>query len=247
VDRAVQSTDETPPSPTAGEATADRPDSATDPWTTVAELADDRQRPAVARVTATGWPGATPPVSPEDLFTSAQRHAARGFGHGRTTIVRTRHCSSLSCSSTWRRRPTSSGSTRRLVLKKNFDFLTLLRLAGAGKKYADRFELVLQARDGVAHVGTHGGAADEVTELLVCGATEILLPMNRSLEESIADWTMPARALLDEHATKVHRVVQLRLSRMRDAFAQRFTGLTVMNAARSWALDVHPSSAHDDK
>jgi hypothetical protein len=137
--------------------------------------------------------------------------------------------------------------TRRLVLKKNFDFLTLLRLAGAGKKYADRFELVLQARDGVAHVGTHGGAADEVTELMVRGATEILLPMNRSLEESIADWTMPARALLDEHATKVHRVVQLRLSRMRDAFAQRFTGLTVMNAARSWALDVHPSSAHDDK
>jgi predicted RNA-binding Zn-ribbon protein involved in translation (DUF1610 family) len=95
---------------------------------------------------------------------------------------------------------------------------------GAGKKYADRFEVVLRARDGVAHIGAHGGAADQVAELAIRGAQENLHAMGRSLEEFFGDWVAPARALLDEHATKVHQTGQLRLSRARDAFAQRFAG-----------------------
>ncbi len=45
----------------------------------------------------------------------------------------------------------------------------------------------MQARNGVAHVGDDGGRADEVAQLAVQGAAEILGMMGRSLGELFGD------------------------------------------------------------
>lgn len=276
------STDEKTPSPAAGAADGDAPGDP-DRRPKIAKFADDKVDEgviaALARLIPTGWPSGTPPVNSQDLFASARRHAVRAFrarandDHQDAALQFGVMLEHLAKSHLVGFHPT-------LVLEKNFDLPTLLRLAGqgqlvkpghvlktiglrvalerigemqaggtpgAGKKYADQFELVLQARDGIAHVGAHGGPADEVAQLAIRGASEILRLMDRSFEEFFADWATPARALLDEHATKVHRIVQLRLSRARDAFAQRFAGLTDQERrAELAALDVHPSTAHDD-
>jgi len=114
---------------------------------------------------------------------------------------------------------------------------------GAGNKHADRFELLLQAPDGVAHVSVHGGAADQVAGLAIRGASEILQAKGRSPEDFLGDWLPPAHALLDEHARKVHRTVQLRLSWARDAFAQRGDGDLDTQSA---AVDVRAAIEADD-
>lgn len=98
---------------------------------------------------------------------------------------------------------------------------------GAGGTFAKRFELVLQARNGVAHVGDDGGLADEVAQLAIRGVEEILGMLNRTLDDLFVDYTAAARALLDEHSTAVHQQVSLRLARARQSFAEQFgqTGL----------------------
>jgi len=231
------------------------------------------------RLTATWWPSAAPPVNADDLYASAQRHAVRAFrarandDNGDAALqfgVMLEHLAKAYL----------VGLHPTLVLERNFDFPTLLRLAGqgqrvrpghvlktiglrgalerfgemeaagapgAGKKYADRFELLMQARDGVAHVGDPGAAADTVAELAVRGAVEILGKINRTQGMFFDDWSAPARALLDEHATKVHQLVQLRLSLARDAFTQRFSGLDEQHRdAQLTTLDVRPATVADD-
>jgi rubredoxin len=231
------------------------------------------------RLTATGWPSATPPVNAEDLYASAQRHAVRAF---RARANDDHHDAALQFGVMLEHLAKAYlvGFHPTLVLERNFDFPTLLRLAGqgqrvkpghvlktiglrgalerfgemeaggtpgAGKKHADRFELLMQARDGVAHIGAPGGPADEVAELAVRGAAEILDRTNRPHEHFFGDWAAPARALLDEHATKVHRLVQLRLSLARDAFALRFAALDDHErTAQLAALDVRPATVADD-
>ncbi len=231
------------------------------------------------RLSTTWWPSAAPPVNADDLYASAQRHAVRAFrarannDHDDAALQFGVMLEHLAKSYLVGRHPT-------LVLERNFDFSTLLRLAGqgqrvkpghvlktiglrgalerfgemeaagapgAGKKHADRFELVLQARDGVAHVGASSAAADAVAELAVRGAVEILDKNNRTHDMFFGDWSTPARALLDEHATKVHQLVQLRLSLARDAFTQRFSGLTEQDRdAQLATLDVRPATVADD-
>lgn len=234
---------------------------------------------AVGRLTATGWPSATPPVNAEDLLASAQGHAVRAF---RARANDDHHDAALQFGVMLEHLAKAYlvGFHPTLVLERNFDFSALLRLVGqgqrvkpghvlktiglrvalerfgemeaggapgTGKKHADRFEPVLQARDGVAHIGAYGGAADEVAELAVRGASEILRALDRTLEDFFGDWAAPARALLDEHATKVHQLVQLRLSLARDAFTQRFTGLDDQDRSLQLAaLDVRPATVADD-
>ncbi len=78
---------------------------------------------------------------------------------------------------------------------------------GAGSSFAKRFDLVLQARNGVAHIGDDGGLADEVAQLAVRGANEILQMMGRSIAELFGDYTDAAKSLLSEHSTKVQQLV----------------------------------------
>ncbi|MGY1829299.1 hypothetical protein ACI8AA_02595 [Geodermatophilus sp. SYSU D01180] len=96
----------------------------------------------------------------------------------------------------------------------------------AGRAYAKRFDLVTQARNGVAHVGDDGGAADEVAQLAVRGATDIAEKMSRGVYSVFGEYTAAAEALLDEHATVVHQTVALRLIRAMGAFKERFAGLS---------------------
>jgi hypothetical protein len=94
---------------------------------------------------------------------------------------------------------------------------------GPGKAFAKRFLVVTQARNGVAHVGDHGGRADEVAQLAVRGAHEILELMGRPLTDLFGDFTKAAEVLLNEHATTVQQLVALRLAQARASFAARFS------------------------
>lgn len=231
------------------------------------------------RLSATWWPSAAPPVNADDLYASAQRHAVRAF-RARANDDQDDAALQFGVMLEHLAKAYLVGLHPTLVLERNFDFPTLLRLAGqgqrvkpghvlktiglrgalerfgemeaagapgAGKKHADRFELLLQARDGVAHIGAAGTAADTVAELAVRGAVEILDKINRPHDMFFGDWSAPARALLDEHATKVHQLVQLRLSQARDAFTRRFSGLDKPDRdAQLIALDVRPATVADD-
>jgi hypothetical protein len=107
---------------------------------------------------------------------------------------------------------------------------------GAGRTFASRFDLVAQARNGVAHAGDDGGRADEVAQLAVQGAHEILSLMGRTLGDLFGDYTVPAEALRDEHATKVQQQVTLLVARARQAFAERY--VTTAEAPRVSQLDA---------
>ena len=231
------------------------------------------------RLSATWWPSAVPPVNADDLYASAQRHAVRAF-RARANNDEDDAALQFGVMLEHLAKAYLVGLHPTLLLERNFDFSTLLRLAGqgqrvkpghvlktiglrgalerlgemeaagasgAGKKYADRFDLLLQARDGVAHVGAPGAAADTVAELAGRGAVEVLDKINRTHDMFFGDWSAPARALLDEHATKVHQLVQLRLSWARDAFTQRFSGLDEQDRdAQLTTLDVRPATVVDD-
>jgi len=93
---------------------------------------------------------------------------------------------------------------------------------GAGKAFAARFERVLQARNGVAHAGQDGGWADEVAQLAIQGAEELLAMMNHQLKHVFGDYTAAAVALRDEHATKVRQQVTLLIARSKRAFHERY-------------------------
>ena len=95
---------------------------------------------------------------------------------------------------------------------------------------------VLHARNGVAHVGEDGGAADEVAQLAISGAQEILQLMGRALGDLFGEYTEAAEALLDEHASAVRQLVTLLLVRARTAFQKRFAGT---NQAQVSAIDRH--------
>jgi hypothetical protein len=95
----------------------------------------------------------------------------------------------------------------------------------AGADFAKRFDPLLQARNGVAHIGHDGGRADEVAQLAVQGAQAILAMMGRPLEELFGDYTAAAEALLSEHGTKVHQLVTLKVASAKRSFDERYADL----------------------
>lgn len=97
---------------------------------------------------------------------------------------------------------------------------------GAGVIFARRFDAVMQARNGVAHIGDQGGGADEVAQLAVRGADEILSMMGEDLHEVFGDYTDAAVSLLDEASTAVEQVITLRLGHARQVFATRVSDFT---------------------
>ena len=97
---------------------------------------------------------------------------------------------------------------------------------GAGASFARRFDVVLHARNGVAHVGDDGGASDDVAQLAVRGAAEVLQMMGRSLGELFLNYTGAAEALLDEHGTKLQRLVTLRVAQAEHHYRQQWSDLT---------------------
>jgi hypothetical protein len=113
---------------------------------------------------------------------------------------------------------------------------------GQGKTFAKRFDSVMQARNGVAHVGDHGGLADEVAQLAVRGAQEILDLMGRPLIELFGDFTAAAEVLLSEHATAVQQLVALRLAQARASFADRFSNA---DEGRLDAIDAVTTSSSE--
>jgi hypothetical protein len=169
--------------------------------------------------TATGWPSATPPISAEDLFSSAQRHAVRAF-RARASDDHPDAALQFGVMLEHLAKAFLVGLHPTLLLERNFDFPTLLLLAGqgqrvkpghvlktiglrvalerigemkargaqgAGKAFANQFDTVVQARDGVVHVGAHSGGVDDVAQSAIQAATEILRLMNRSDEEFFTD------------------------------------------------------------
>src|SRR4051812_22507216 len=84
-------------------------------------------------LTATGWPSSAPPVTVDDLFASAQRHAARAFrarahdDHQDAALQFGVMLEHLAKAHLVAIHPT-------LLLERNFDFATLLRLAGQGQR-----------------------------------------------------------------------------------------------------------------
>ncbi|SDN41947.1 hypothetical protein [Geodermatophilus sp. DSM 45219] len=233
---------------------------------------------AVAGVTATAtatvgtvWAGAASPVDSASLIASARRHAARGMRargagageHDDASLqlgIMLEHLAKAYLASL---HPT-------LLLERNFDFFSLVRLAGqgqgvkpghvlrtvgmhealvrvgtvratgnedAGRAFAKRFGVVLQARNGVAHIGEEGGVADQVAQLAVQGADEILTMMGQSLSDLFGDYTDAAEALRNEHATKVHQFVTLLVARAKDAFRERFADLGEEQNAELARLD----------
>ncbi len=229
---------------------------------------------ALALAEALTRAGATSPVTTESLMTSARRHAARGLRardqgeHDDASLqlgIMLEHLAKAYLASL---HPT-------LLLERNFDFLSLVRLAGqgqrikpghiiktvgmtdalvrigtlqatgneeAGRRWARDFNLVLQARNGVAHIGDDGGLADQVAQTAVRGAAEILGLMNRSLSELFADLTGAAETLLNEHATAVQQLVSLRLAQARARFAERYGPA---DEERLNALDTVTSASSD--
>jgi hypothetical protein len=93
---------------------------------------------------------------------------------------------------------------------------------GTATAFAKRFELVLEARNGVAHIGDDGGVADSVAQTAVQGADELLQLMGHSLDEVFGDYTAAARSLLDEHATAVHQLVTLLIARAKRTFNDQY-------------------------
>ncbi|NIH69925.1 hypothetical protein [Modestobacter marinus] len=106
---------------------------------------------------------------------------------------------------------------------------------GAGKTFANRFTLVFQARNGVAHIGDDGGLADEVAQLAVQGADEILVLMGRSLSELFGDFTSVAEGLRDQHGTKVQQRVALLVARAKQVFKERYGDLPAEQRATELA------------
>jgi hypothetical protein len=218
--------------------------------------------------------GAASPVTTESLLASARRHAARGL-RARDQGEHDDASLQLGIMLEHLAKAYLAGLHPTLLLERNFDFFSLVRLAGqgqrikpghllktvglsealvrigtlqalgneeTGRKWAKEFNLVLQARNGVAHIGDDGGLADQVAQTAVRGAAEILGLMSRSLSELFADLTGAAETLLNEHATAVQQLVALRLAQARARFAERYSPA---DAERLEALDTVTSASSD--
>ena len=95
----------------------------------------------------------------------------------------------------------------------------------AGREFAAEFDPVLEARNGVAHIGDPGSEPDRIAQLAMCGLKVLLDYLSQSFEGFLGDYAEAGRALLDALATETRRRVQLRIARAREVWASEYESL----------------------